>query len=215
MALKLFTEFIDFQSLEILTEETKVNGKSVKIKGPFLQAEVKNRNGRIYTKELYSREIDRFNKEKIKTNKAMGELDHPLTPAINLDRVSHRIDSLVMDGNNGMGIATILDTPMGKIAKTLVTEGIVLGVSSRGIGSVAKTGKVNDDYRMVTIDIVSDPSAPGAFVEGVLENKEYIIEGNKIMEVAIDNLQSQMDKKGSKEAYNAMLEFLDTVKKKI
>jgi hypothetical protein len=167
--LKLLREFIDYKDLKIIQEDSKVgcaNSKNIRIEGPFLQAESENKNKRRYTKDLLEREIKRFNEEKISKNRALGELDHPPTPQINLDRVSHKIEKLVMEGNLGMGSAKLLDTPMGKIAKTLVIEGIILGISTRGVGTIdEKSGYVNDDFQLITADIVSDPSAPKAFGE--------------------------------------------------
>lgn len=209
--LKLLTEFIDFKSFEVLTEGEGADS-IVRIKGPFLEAELQNKNKRRYKKSLCEREVTKFNEEKIQHNRALGELDHPPSPQINLDRVSHKIESLVMEGNQGIGVAKLIDTPMGKIAKTLVREGIVLGVSTRGVGSLGSDGWVNENFNLITIDIVADPSAPNSFVDGILENKEYVIEGNDIVEVAVENLQKKMDKNGSKVALEAMLDFIDSIK---
>jgi len=208
--MKLLAEFIDFKNLETISE-----GKSFHIKGPFLQSEVKNKNGRIYSKELYSREVERFNEEKIKTNRALGELDHPSTPSINLNRVSHKIESLVMEGNDGIGTAKILDTPMGRIATSLIQEGIVLGVSSRGVGTLSGNCKINDDYRLITIDLVADPSAPGTFVNGILESKNFIIDGDSIVEVAVNELEKNVNGKRlqSKELLKYLKNFLQNIQK--
>lgn len=209
MALKLLTEFVEFKSFDILTEgEDK---RTLKISGPFLEANVKNRNSRIYSRELCEREVLELNK-KIKANQCVGELDHPESPAINLDRVSHKIESLVMEGNKGMGIAKILNTPMGKIARTLIEEDIVLGVSTRGIGSVSNDGKVNENFKLLTIDIVANPSAPNSFVDGILENKEYIMNGNNIVECAINEMKTTLDKQGSKVVLEVMQTFLNRIK---
>jgi len=210
--MKLLTEFTDFNSLEVLVEGEEDKAKTYRIKGPFLQAEVKNRNGRVYSGQILTREVKMFNEEKIKKNRALGELDHPPTPTINLKEVSHRIESLVMEGNDGIGIAKLLDTPTGRIAQSLVKEGILLGVSTRGVGSL-NGERVNNDYKMITIDIVADPSAPNAFVDGVLENKEFIIENDQIVEVAVEQLRKRVDQKAdSGTVLKALTDFLDDIR---
>ena len=218
--LRLLREFIDFKDIKIVTEDSKghgcANSKNYRIEGPFLQAEAENKNKRRYSKELLIREVKRFNEEKIQNNRALGELDHPPTPQINLDRVSHKIDSLTMDGLLGMGSASLLDTPMGKIAKTLIQAGIVLGVSTRGVGTIdEKSGYVNEDFQLITVDIVSDPSAPKAFVEGIMENKEWILEGSQYVERAIERMEDKLSANGSEVAYDAMISFLDEIGNKI
>jgi len=211
--MKLLTEFTDFSNLEVLIESNEEShAKIYRIKGPFLQAEVKNRNGRIYSGQILAREVRMFNEEKIQKNRALGELDHPPTPTVNLKEVSHRIESLVMEGNNGIGVAKLLDTPTGRIAQSLVKEGILLGVSTRGVGSLDGE-RVNQDYKMITIDIVADPSAPNAFVDGILENKEFIIENDQIIEVAIEQLQKNVAKKANSSAVLcALTDFLNDVR---
>lgn len=218
--MKLIREFIDFKDIKIVTEDAKGHGcsnsRNIRIEGPFIQAEAENKNKRRYSTELCEREVKRFNEEKISQNRALGELDHPPTPQINLDRVSHKIDSLVMEGKIGMGSAKLLDTPMGKIAKTLIEAGIMLGVSTRGVGTIdEESGYVNKDFQLITVDIVSDPSAPKAFVEGIMESKEWIMEGERYVEVAIDNMQHKLAHGGSKIAYDAMMEFLSEIRNKI
>lgn len=215
--MKLLTEYIAISDLQILTEDV-ANDKAKKIyriKGPYLQSEVKNRNGRIYGKHLCEREINSF-QDKIIKRRALGELDHPPTPTVNLNNVSHLIESLQMDGNDGIGVSKLLDTPKGLVAQILIKEGILLGVSTRGVGTL--TGDlVNDDYKLITVDIVADPSAPGAFVDGILENKEYIItEGGDIVEKAVNNLENKLVKQGnSKILLSYMREFLEDIRKKI
>lgn len=215
--MKLLTEYIAISDLQILTEDV-ANDKAKKIyriKGPYLQSEVKNRNGRIYGKHLCEREINTF-QDKIIKRRALGELDHPPTPTVNLNNVSHLIESLQMDGNDGIGVSKLLDTPKGLVAQILIKEGILLGVSTRGVGTL--TGDlVNDDYKLITVDIVADPSAPGAFVDGILENKEYIItEGGDIVEKAVNNLENKLVKQGnSKILLSYMREFLEDIRKKI
>jgi len=215
--MKLLTEYIAISDLQILTEDV-ANDKAKKIyriKGPYLQSEVKNRNGRIYGKHLCEREINTF-QDKIVKRRALGELDHPPTPTVNLNNVSHLIESLQMDGNDGIGVSKLLDTPKGLVAQILIKEGILLGVSTRGVGTL--TGDlVNDDYKLITVDIVADPSTPGAFVDGILENKEYIItEGGDIVEKAVNNLENKLVKQGnSKILLSYMREFLEDIRKKI
>ena len=173
--MKLISE--EIQNAEYLVEET--NGKkNYKIKGVFLQSDIKNRNGRIYENDILSKEVDRYSKEFIDKKRAFGELGHPDGPVVNLERVSHMITSLKPEGKNFIGEAKIMDTPYGKIVKGLIDEGAQLGVSSRGMGSlVTKNGanQVGKDFYLATAaDIVADPSAPDAFVEGIMENKEWV-----------------------------------------
>ena len=159
--MKLLREFVSHDSLQLISEDSEGSNKSYYLKGPFLQANVKNRNGRKYMQETLIREVKDFNEEKIKTNRSIGELDHPESPAINLDRISHIITELTMDGDIGVGCAKLLDTPMGKIAKALVQDGVQLGMSTRGVGTL-DGDLVKDDYKLITVDIVADPSAPTA-----------------------------------------------------
>ena len=173
--MKLITEAIE--NIQVLEEEK--NGKKLLyIEGVFLQSELKNRNGRMYPFETLNREVGRYNEEYVKSKRALGELGHPDGPTINLDRVSHRITELRTEGNNFIGKAQILDTPMGKIAKSLLGEGVQLGVSSRGMGSIDRMediSVVKDDFMLTTAaDIVADPSAPDAFVNGIMEGKEWV-----------------------------------------
>lgn len=209
--MKLMREYIDHKDLEFLTEGTD-SEKTYRIKGPFICTEVKNGNGRIYGKPLIERELSKY-QTKIKENRSLGELDHPPQPTVNLDRVSHIIESLSMNGNDAHGIARILDTPTGRIAKSLLKEGIKLGVSTRGVGSL-NGNKVNDDFGLICVDIVADPSGPSAFVEGILENKEYIMEGNKLVEIAIDNMKRTLDSTGSKYLKEAMMEFIQKISRR-
>ena len=173
--MKLITETIE--DVKLLTEE-KDGKKLLYIEGVFLQSELKNRNGRMYPFSVLEREVQRYNEEYVQSKRALGELGHPDGPTINLDRVSHRIISLKAEGNNFIGKAQILDTPMGNIAKNLLGEGVQLGVSSRGMGSIQKVEDCNvvaDDFMLTTAaDIVADPSAPDAFVNGIMEGKEWV-----------------------------------------
>jgi hypothetical protein len=192
--MKLITEQIE--NVQILTEEK--NGKKLLyIEGVFLQSELKNRNGRMYPFSVLEREVGRYNEEYIKSKRALGELGHPDGPTINLDRVSHRITSLRAEGNNFVGKAQILDTPMGNIAKSLLGEGVQLGVSSRGMGSIQKSEDCNvvaDDFMLTTAaDIVADPSAPDAFVNGIMEGKEWVWDNGLLKEKEVAKYQRYMD----------------------
>ena len=181
--MKLITE--EIESVEIITEE-KDGVKTLYIQGPFLQAEVTNRNGRNYPKTILEREVNRYTSNFISKGRALGELGHPDGPTVNLDRVSHMITSLRCEGNNFIGRAKILDTPMGNIAKSLLGEGVTLGVSSRGIGSLVERNGikyVGEDFMLSTAaDIVADPSAPDAFVHGIMEGKEWVWDGGILRE---------------------------------
>ena len=192
--MKLITETIE--DVKILTEEK--NGKKLLyIEGVFLQSELKNRNGRMYPFNVLNKEVERYNEEYVKSKRALGELGHPDGPTINLDRVSHRITSLRAEGNNFIGKAQILDTPMGNIAKNLLGEGVQLGVSSRGMGSIQKKEDCNvvaDDFMLTTAaDIVADPSAPDAFVNGIMEGKEWVWNNGILQEREVAKYQRYMD----------------------
>ena len=192
--MKLITETIE--NVKILTEE-RDGKKLLYIEGVFLQSELKNRNGRMYPFSVLEREVQRYNEEYVKTKRALGELGHPDGPTINLDRVSHRITDLHAEGNNFIGKAQILDTPMGNIAKSLLGEGVQLGVSSRGMGSIQKKEDVNvvaDDFMLTTAaDIVADPSAPDAFVNGIMEGKEWVWDNGILKESKVDKYQRYID----------------------
>ena len=173
--MKLITEYTQNQ-LSYSIEEAKNGKKNTFLEGVFMQAENKNKNGRIYTREVLTTAVDRFVNEQVITGRAVGELNHPDGPSINLDKVSHRITELKWDGNNVMGKALILNTPMGQIVKGLVEGGVQLGVSSRGMGSLEMRNGVNhvaDDFLLNTVDIVQDPSAPNAYVNGIMEGVSY------------------------------------------
>ena len=193
--MKLITENIE--DVEYITEETKDGKKIYSIKGIFMQADVKNRNGRVYPKDILTKEVFRYNKDFINNKRAFGELGHPEGPVVNLERVSHMINKLYPDGNNFIGEAKILDTPYGKIVKNLIDEGAKLGVSSRGMGTlVNKDGAnhVKDDFYLATAaDIVADPSAPNAFVEGIMEGKEWVWNNGNLKEQDIDALKMQVE----------------------
>jgi len=192
--MKLITEQIE--NVNVISEG---NGDSKKlyIEGVFLQSELKNRNGRMYPFSVLEKEVSRYNEEYIKTSRALGELGHPDGPTVNLDRVSHRITSLTAEGTNFVGKAQILDTPMGKIAKSLLEDGVKLGVSSRGMGSIDKREDCNvvmDDFMLATAaDIVADPSAPDAFVNGIMEGKEWAWDNGILKETKVAKYKSYMD----------------------
>ena len=193
LQMKLITEQIE--NVEVVTEG-KGDDKKLYIEGVFLQSELKNRNGRMYPFSVLEKEVNRYNEEYIKTSRALGELGHPDGPTVNLDRVSHRITSLSAEGNNFIGKAQILDTPMGKIAKSLLEDGVKLGVSSRGMGSIDRREDCNvvmDDFMLATAaDIVADPSAPDAFVNGIMEGKEWAWDNGILKETKVAKYQSYM-----------------------
>ena len=193
--MKLISEVMDDNMVEFITEE-KNGSKSHYIQGVFMQAEQKNRNGRVYPKEILKEQVNKYIKEYVDQNRAFGELGHPDGPIVNLERVSHMIKALKEDGNNFMGKAKIMDTPYGKIVKNLIDEGAKLGVSSRGMGSLKNVGGTNivqDDFYLATAaDIVADPSAPEAFVEGIMEGKEWVWDNGVIREKAVQKLKDEL-----------------------
>ena len=192
--MKLITE--QNNDIEVLTEE-KDGKKSTYIKGVFLQTEITNRNGRMYKFDTMNREVSKYNEEFVNRGRALGELGHPEGPTLNLDRVSHKIVELYPEGTNFIGKAKLMETPMGKIAKSLLEEGVQLGVSSRGLGSIKKEGScsvVADDFILSTAaDIVADPSAPDAFVEGIYEGREWVTVDGKIKEQQIEAIKAAID----------------------
>ena len=211
---KLISEAVE--NVEFITEE-KRSGKDYKIRGIFMQADVKNRNGRVYPMEILRKEVTKYNKNFIQQNRAFGELGHPDGPTVNLERVSHMITSLTPDGKNFIGEAKIMETPMGKIVKNLMDEGAKLGVSSRGMGSLnQKNGAsyVRDDFYLATAaDIVADPSAPNAFVEGIMEGKEWVWNNGSLVEAHVADLKKKFDvKKRRNEANIRALEFAKFLK---
>ena len=193
--MKLITE--EVTNVKILTEGKGAN-KKLYIEGVFLQGEIKNRNGRMYPMSTLAKEVGRYNETFVNKGRALGELGHPDGPTVNLDRVSHKITSLVQEGNNFKGKAQILSTPMGKIASSLLDEGVMLGVSSRGVGSLQTTSEgckvVGEDFQLATAaDIVADPSAPDAFVNGIMEGKEWVWEGGILREQLADNTKKRIN----------------------
>ena len=192
--MKLITETIE--NVEVITEG-KGADKKLYIEGVFLQSEIKNRNGRMYPFSVLEKEVNRYNEEYVQTSRALGELGHPDGPTVNLDRVSHRITSLKAEGNNFIGRAQIMNTPMGNIARSLLEDGVKLGVSSRGRGSIDKRedcGVVMDDFMLATAaDIVADPSAPDAFVNGIMEGKEWAWDNGILKETKVAKSQRYMN----------------------
>ena len=213
---KLISEAVE--EVEYITEEKEGGGKNYKIRGIFMQADIKNRNGRIYPMEVLDEEVRKYNKNFIQQNRAFGELGHPDGPTVNLERVSHMITSLKPDGKNFIGEAKIMDTPMGKIVKNLMDEGAKLGVSSRGMGSLRQKGGANvvsDDFYLATAaDIVADPSAPNAFVEGIMEGKEWVWNNGSLVEAHVAELKKKFDvKKHQRQVNLEALEFAKFLEK--
>tara|TARA_B100001564_G_scaffold163429_1_gene137392 strand:- start:435 stop:1079 length:645 start_codon:yes stop_codon:yes gene_type:complete len=214
--MKLISE--EVSQAEYLVEET--NGKKdYKIKGVFLQSDIKNRNGRVYPKEILAKEVTRYNKEFINKKRAFGELGHPDGPTVNLERVSHMITKLYPDGNNFIGEAKIMNTPYGKIVKGLIDEGAQLGVSSRGMGSLIQRGGANyvkDDFYLATAaDIVADPSAPDAFVEGIMEGKEWVWENGALIEKDIEAWRMEIYKTKKRDLEEKKLKVFESMLKKL
>ena len=213
---KLFSEAVD--EVEYITEAKEGGGKNYKIKGIFLQADIKNRNGRVYPMEILEKEVSRYNKKFINENRAYGELGHPEGPTVNLERVSHMGTELYPDGKNFVGEAKIMETPMGKIVKNIMNEGGKLGVSSRGMGSLNQKNGANyvrDDFYLATAaDIVADPSAPNAFVEGIMEGKEWVWNNGALIESELVELRRKFDvKKRNRDVKVEALEFAKFLKK--
>ena len=189
--MKLITETIE--DIEVLTEATSNGGKSYKIRGVFMQADIKNRNGRVYPVQTLAKEVARYNEQFINKKRAFGELGHPDGPTVNLERVSHMITSLKSEGKNFIGEAKIMDTPYGKIVKNLIDEGAQLGVSSRGMGSIQGSTVGKDFYLATAADIVADPSAPDAFVEGIMEGKEWIWDNGVLKSKTVEEYKRQIE----------------------
>ena len=194
--MKLISEFNDYAVEPIIVEENEKGEKDYFIEGIFMQSQIKNRNGRVYPKDVMLKEVNRYRKDFIDNKRAFGELGHPEGPTINLDRVSHLITSLEEDGNDFVGRAKILSTPNGQIVKNLIDDGARLGVSSRGLGSLEQKGDaqvVKGDFQLATAaDIVADPSAPEAFVEGIMEGVEWVMENGILKQVQMDEMQREL-----------------------
>ena len=194
--MKLISEHVDH--IDYIVEADQEGKKNYRIKGVFMQSDIKNRNGRMYPEQVLAKEVRRYNKEYVNQKRAFGELGHPDGPTVNLERVSHLITNLKQDGKNFIGEAKVMDTPYGKIVKNLIDEGAKLGVSSRGMGSLEPRRNmqvVKDDFYLATAaDIVADPSAPNAFVEGIMEGKEWIWDNGIIKEMDIESYRHEIDK---------------------
>ena len=199
--MKLITETIE--DIEVLTEANNSGGKNYKIRGVFMQADIKNRNGRVYPVETLAKEVKRYTNEFINKKRAFGELGHPDGPTVNLERVSHMITSLKPEGKNFIGEAKVMDTPYGKIVKNLIDEGAQLGVSSRGMGSIQQSQGRNvvgkDFYLATAADIVADPSAPDAFVEGIMENKEWVWDNGVLKSIEVEQYKEEIERTKRKE----------------
>ena len=216
--MKLITEQIE--NVKYLTEKTEDGKKRLYIEGTFLVGDAVNKNNRMYKMDTLRNEVERYNEEFIKTNRALGELGHPDTPTLNLERVSHKIVSLAEDGNTFYGKAMILDTPYGLIVKNFIDSGVNLGVSSRAMGSVTMTKEgynlVQDDLRLATAaDIVADPSAPGAFVNGIMENKEWLFVEGRFVEMDIDNAKRQIKQASKQQIEQVALNLFENFLRKL
>ena len=216
--MKLIRETVE--DVKYLTEKSENGKKNLYIEGTFLVGDTVNRNNRMYKMETLRNEVKRYNEEYIKTNRALGELGHPDTPSINLERVSHKIVSLAEDGNTFYGRALILETPYGQIAKNLIENDVSLGVSSRALGSVIQTKEgyslVQDDLKLATAaDIVADPSAPGAFVQGIMENKEWMFVDGKFVEADFDFAKKQIKQASSQQIEQVALKLFENFLRKL
>jgi hypothetical protein len=216
--MKLIRETIE--NVTYLTEMAESGKKNLFIEGTFLVGDTVNRNNRMYKMDTLRNEVKRYNEEYIKTNRALGELGHPDTPSINLERVSHKIVSLVEDGNTFYGKALILETPYGQIVKNFIDNDVSIGVSSRALGSVTQTREgynlVQDDLKLATAaDIVADPSAPGAFVNGIMENKEWMFVEGKFVEADFDNAKKQIQRASSRQIEEVALKLFENYIRKL
>ena len=218
--MKLIAEYVD-ENLEVVTEATKDGGKKYTIEGVFMSAEQKNRNGRIYPKQIMESAVSKYVGEQVSKGRAVGELNHPEGPTVNLDKVSHKIESLDWKGNDVVGKATILETPMGQIVKGLLDGGVKLGVSTRGMGSLENRGGamvVKPDFLLNAVDIVQDPSAPSAFVNGVMEGVEWVWNNGIIEAQAIEKIETEIKKAPRADLYETQVRefknFLSLLKSK-
>jgi len=206
--MKLISEFIDHQiGYNVITEE-KSGKKSYVIEGVFAQADMKNRNGRIYPKAIMEKAVGNYVDKQVSKGRAVGELNHPEGPTVNLDKVSHKINELKFEGNDVVGRATVLDTPMGEIVKGLLDGGVQLGVSTRGMGSLMQQNNamvVKDDFMLNAIDIVQDPSAPSAFVNGVMEGVDWVWDNGILSAQAIEKMETEIKKAPRKDLYEVQV----------
>ena len=219
--MKLISEYTESDLEYIVEADEKTGKKNYKIQGIFAQANVKNRNGRIYPKPIMEKALGRYIDTQVSKGRAVGELNHPEGPTVNLDRVSHKIDDLHFEGKNVVGKASILDTPMGQVVKGLLDGGVTFGVSTRGMGSLSQRNNamvVNDDYILNAVDIVQDPSAPGAFVNGIMEGVEWVWNNGIIEAQTIEKMETEIKKAGRTDLYEtqvrAFKNFLSILKSK-
>ena len=195
--MKLISEFTENDIEFLITEDKKTGEKNYKIQGIFAQAEKKNRNGRIYPMPIIEKAVNKYDTEQVQRGRAVGELNHPEGPTVNLDKVSHKINKLEFQGNDVVGEASILKTPMGEVVKGLLDGDVTFGVSTRGMGSLSQRNNamvVNDDYILNAVDIVQDPSAPGAFVNGIMEGVEWVWNNGIIEAQTIEKLETEIKK---------------------
>ena len=219
--MKLISEFVENDIEFLITEDKKTGKKNYGIQGIFAQAETKNRNGRIYPLPIMEKAIGKYNNDQVSKGRAVGELNHPEGPTVNLDKVSHKINSLEFDGNNIVGKASILNTPMGEVVKGLLDGGVTFGVSTRGMGSLSQRNNamvVNDDYILNAVDIVQDPSAPSAFVNGIMEGVEWVWNNGIIEAQTIERMETEIKKAPRADLYETQVRefknFLSLLKSK-
>jgi hypothetical protein len=219
--MKLISEFVENDIEFLITEDKKTGKKNYGIQGIFAQAETKNRNGRIYPMPVMEKALGKYNTDQVSKGRAVGELNHPEGPTVNLDKVSHKINSLEFDGNNIVGKASILNTPMGEVVKGLLDGGVTFGVSTRGMGSLIQRNNamvVNDDYILNAVDIVQDPSAPSAFVNGIMEGVEWVWNNGIIEAQTIEKMETEIKKAPRADLYETQVRefknFLSILKSK-
>ena len=219
--MKLISEFTENDIEFLITEDKKTGEKNYKIQGIFAQAEKKNRNGRIYPMPIMEKAVNKYDTEQVQKGRAVGELNHPEGPTVNLDKVSHKINKLEFQGNDIVGEASILKTPMGEVVKGLLDGDVTFGVSTRGMGSLSQRNNamvVNDDYILNAVDIVQDPSAPGAFVNGIMEGVEWVWNNGVVKPQTIEEMETEIKKAGRTDLYEtqvrAFKNFLSILKSK-
>ena len=219
--MKLISEFTENDIEFLITEDKKTGEKNYKIQGIFAQAEKKNRNGRIYPMPIIEKAVNKYDTEQVQRGRAVGELNHPEGPTVNLDKVSHKINELKFEGNDVVGKASILNTPMGEVVKGLLDGDVTFGVSTRGMGSLSRQNNamvVNDDYILNAVDIVQDPSAPGAFVNGIMEGVEWVWNNGVVKPQTIEEMETEIKKAGRTDLYEtqvrAFKNFLSILKSK-
>jgi hypothetical protein len=215
--MKLITE--TNLNISVLKEDTSSGGpKKYYIQGVFMESNVKNRNGRVYPDNVLGREVQRYNDQYVSQNRALGELGHPEGPTVNLERVSHMISDLRMEGNNVVGKSTILGTPYGDIVRNLIDEGVKLGVSSRGMGSLKEVNgyqQVQEDFMLAAVDIVADPSAPNAFVNGIMEGKEWVWDNGVLKQVTVENYKNVITKTSSRNLEKTKIKIFEDFMSKL